>query len=143
MNRDLAEAITSGGADIALLTDRQVQCINLSADMAERATTAVYPAVHLYCERLTNSLGEKFRCFSGQVQLLVEIRTSSDKPETLTSQTHVYVDALTAVLTRARGRWGDGIFYTGTYDVVFQPIRKGGRAYMQTAKIQVQVNISI
>jgi len=121
----------------------QIVAQNVAADVIERSNIVRYPSVHVYCEKLSNTLREKFRTFSGKAHLTMEVRSSQDRLEGLERQVQLYVDAVTRVLDRHRGDWGDGLFYGGGYEVVFGPVKRGGKNYLQTAKITLEVDVSI
>src|SRR5205085_10633017 len=99
----------------------------VAADVAERSTTVQYPAVNVYCEKIANTLKEKFRAFSGDVHMAIELRHSQDRLEGLQDTLEIYADALAQVLNAGRGDWGDGMFYGGAYVVSFGPVKKGGK----------------
>ena len=101
-----------------------------------------YPVVHVYCDRIQNLLVEKFRRFSGKVRTVAEIRVSQDRIEGLEEQTRLYVDAITQVLDQNRGSWDQGMFYTGGYEVKFEPVQHGGRNLLQIAKVIFEVDLS-
>ena len=115
---------------------------HVAADLIEKSAGAQYPRVHLYCEKITNHLKEKFRTFSGTIRLVAEIRASQDRAENLESSLMHYVDAVTDVLDSHRGDWGDGFFFTGGYEVTFSPMKHGGKNFIQAAKISFDVNAS-
>lgn len=121
----------------------QIVAQNVAADLIERSNVVRYPTVHVYCERLSNTHREKFRTFSGKAHLTMEVRSSQDRLEGLERQVQLYVDAVTKVLDRRRGDWGSGLFYGGEYEVVFGPVKRGGKSYLQTAKITLEVDVSI
>ncbi len=121
----------------------QIVAQNVAAELIERSSAVRYPAVHVYCEKLSNTLREKFRTFSGKAHLAMEVRSSQDRLEGLERQVQLYVDAVTAVLDRRRGDWGDGLFYGGGYEAAFGPVKRGGKNYVQTAKITIEVDVSI
>lgn len=121
---------------------RSISIQNTSADIVERSTQAQYPAVLAYCDKLTNSLKEKFRNFSGKARLVVEVRCSQDRLQGLERNLEHYADAVCAVLDAARGDWQDGAFYTGGYEVSYGPVKHGGSNFMQIAKIGFEVEIS-
>jgi hypothetical protein len=121
---------------------RSVTTLNTSADVIERSVQAQYPAVLAYCEKLTNSLTEKFRSFSGRARMVVEIRCSQDRLQGIERNLEQYTDAVCQILDAARGGWQDGAFYTGGYEVSYGPVRHGGRNFIQTAKISFEVEIS-
>jgi hypothetical protein len=115
----------------------------VAADLVEKAVTVKYPVLHVYCDRLSNKLTEKFRTFSGTASLVVEVRVTHDHLTDLQTTLAFYVDAVTELLHRRRGDWGQGAFYTGGYDVAIQPVKRGGRNYLQAALISVVVQISV
>ncbi len=115
----------------------------LSPEIADKVGGTKYPAIYLFCERVTNSQVEKFRTFSGTADLVLEIRVSHDHVDQLQSNLQHYVDAVTDVLDRNRGTWGPGTYYTGGYEVTFQAVKRGGKCYLQTAKISVRIHLSI
>ena len=115
---------------------------NVSPEIAEKSTGAVYPTFHVYCDKVNNALREKFRTFSGTARMTVEVRASQDRLEMLEQRLGVYVDAVTAVLDGKRGDWGLGMFYTGGYDIAIAPVRHGGRNFLQVAKVSFDVQVS-
>ncbi len=115
---------------------------NIAADVLEKSSGAAYPAVQIYCERVTNLLREKFRVFSGKARMAVEARVSQDRIEGIDSVLQLYVDGVTEVLDANRGDWGQGMFYTGGYEVSYGPVRHGGRNFLQSAKIVFEIDIS-
>jgi len=124
------------------LLGRQIAAQNMSVDLSERSSNIKYPAVCVYCDKITNSLTEKFRTFSGSASLVVEVRLSQDKLDGLESALELYVDAITQILDQNRGDWGQGLFYAGGYEVSFGPVKQGGRNFIQIAKITFQVGAS-
>ena len=120
----------------------QVRAQNVAADLAERKNTIRYPAVQVYCEKIVNDMGEKFRSFSGKVQMTIELRHSQDRLNGLQDALELYVDSMTQMLDQARGDWGDGMFYAGGYEVALGAIKQGGKNFMQAAKITFQIGVS-
>lgn len=115
---------------------------NVSPEIAEKSTGAAYPTFHVYCDKVSNGLREKFRTFSGAARMTVEVRASQDRLELLEQHLGVYVDAVTAVLDGNRGDWGLGMFYTGGYEIATAPVRHGGRNFLQIAKVSFDVQVS-
>jgi len=97
----------------------------------------------VYADRVQNLLTEKFRTFSGKVRTIVEIRVSQDRLEGLEETLRLYVEAVTQVLDVNRGSWGEGAFFTGGYDASIEPVRHGGRNFLQIAKVTFEVDISV
>jgi hypothetical protein len=141
VNSGLA-ALMLGGQSASPLDVTQVRSQNVAADVAERSAAIQYPAVNVYCEKIVNSLKEKFRTFSGSVQMAMELRHSQDRLDGLQDALELYADALTQVLNGGRGDWGDGMFYGGTYEVSFGPVKKGGKNYIQVAKVTFEIGVS-
>jgi hypothetical protein len=121
----------------------QVVMQQIAADLAEHNPGVEYPAVYVYCEKFTNSLQEKFRRFSGKVDLAIEIRVTHDRVEELFSTLQLYVEAVLKLLEGMRGPWCDGVFHGGEYQVTFSSVRKGGRHYLQSAKVSLPVHVSL
>jgi len=142
MNASLAALSAPGSPAPAAIAAAQVRAENVAAEMAERSNTVTYPAVNIYCEKVTNKLTEKFRSFSGTAQMAIEVRHSQDRLDGLEAGLEAYADAAMTVLNASRGDWGDGMFYDGAYQVSFGPVKNGGRNLIQTAKITFEVNVS-
>ena len=71
------------------------------------------------------------------------MRVTHDRLEGLDQMAQAYVDALTQVLDSNRGDWGDGLFYTGGYTVTYQPVKHGGKNFLQTAKVSFDLQVSV
>ena len=122
---------------------KQVIAQNASPDLSEHSSVSKYPVLYVYCGKLLNILREKFRTFSGEAHMTVEVRVSQDRLDELETRVHMYVDAVLQVLDQNRGDWGDGVFYGGTYEVVFGAAKHGGRNFIQIAKITFVAQISV
>jgi hypothetical protein len=46
------------------------------------------------------------------------------------------------VLDGNRGSWGEGAFFTGGYEVTFDPVQHGGKNFLQIAKVVFDVDLS-
>ena len=135
-------AIVIADAHLAAIGIRSIAAHNISVDVSEKTGHAQYPALLVYCDKLSNAMKEKFRRFSGKAHLVVEVRHSQDKLESLEAHTQVYVDAVCALLDDSRGDWGEGSFYPGGYDVSYEPVVRGGRNLLQKAKVSFDVEVS-
>ncbi|HWB86045.1 MAG TPA: hypothetical protein VG675_18020 [Bryobacteraceae bacterium] len=120
----------------------QVNPRNASADVVGRSGPAKFPTINVYCEKIVNNLMEKFRSFSGNVQMAIEIRHSQDRLDGLEAALELYIDSATQMLDSERGDWGDGMYYAGGYEVTFGPVKSGGRNLIQTAKIMFEIGVS-
>jgi hypothetical protein len=135
-------AIAQGDSTVQSPGIRTILTQNVSADISEKAGQAQYPALLVYCDKMSNTLKEKFRQFSGKAHMVVEVRQSQDRLETIETNLQAYVDAVCALLDESRGDWGSGAFYTGGYDVAYEPVARGGRNFLQRAKVGFDVEVS-
>ena len=116
---------------------------SLGPDTAEKSGDASYPALYVYCERATNDLREKFRTFSGTAGLAIDVRVTHDRADAIGELLNLYVDAVTDVLNRARREWCPGMYYTGGYEVTFSAAKRGGKNFIATAKVRLEVILSL
>jgi len=121
---------------------QQVIAQNVSADLLEHSKATKYPIVCIYCSKIANVLREKFRTFSGDADMVIEARISQDRLDDLGTNVQLYTDAITQVLDSNRGDWGDGVFYSGGYEVTFGGVKQGGLNFIQIAKVSFTVDIS-
>jgi hypothetical protein len=128
VNQALAGLAADTGVMLAELPLERIASQNVAADLAERSTAVKYPVVQV---------------FSGKVRTVAEVRVSQDRLEGMETQTQLYVDAITQVLDTNRGSWGEGAFFTGGYEVTFDPVKHGGRNFLQIAKVSFEVDVSI
>ncbi|MCL5746650.1 MAG: hypothetical protein M1541_22415 [Acidobacteria bacterium] len=142
MNAALAELGRTAPVSLPEILPQQIRGQNVAADIVERAGAVVYPAVHVYCEKIANEMREKFRTFSGKVIMAAEVRISQDQLEGLEGKLQLYVEAVMRVLDGNRGDWGSGMFYAGGYEVVFHPVKRGGKNFVQAAKVSFEVGVS-
>lgn len=142
VNARLAEFTQAEAFTVPRIVEKQIFAQNVSSEVAERSLDLKYPTMNVYCERITNDLREKFRKFSGTVEMAIEIRLSQDRLEDLERRLQFYADAVMQVLSASRGDWGDGMFFVGGYKIVFSPIKHGGRNFIQATKITFEVGVS-
>ncbi len=143
LTQNLAEVDTLQAIHLAPIGPRQIFSQNVAQAVVEKSVDLQYPALFVYCDKLSNDLREKFRTFSGKVNLTIEVRVSQDRIEGLESLLQSYVDVVTRILDQNRGDWGNGMFYTGGYQVVFGQLAHGGRNLIQTGKITFELAVSI
>ena len=139
----LAAIAQANRVELPLIELGQIISQNVPAEVIEKSAGTKYPAFHIYCEKLQNTLREKFRQFSGTATLSVDVRVTHDRLEGLDQRLQWYVDALTDVLDTNRGDWDNGLFCTGGYTVTFQPVKHGGKNFLQTAKVSFDVQVSV
>jgi hypothetical protein len=73
---------------------------------------------------------------------VVEVTMSGERADLTEQLLHLHAEALTRVLERNRGDWGNGLFYGGKYEIKFKGAHSGGRNYIQTARIELDVESS-
>jgi hypothetical protein len=115
---------------------------NASVDISEKTGHAHYPAVLVYCDKLSNTLKEKFRQFSGKAHMVVEVRHSQDQLTSIEANLSTYVDSVCALLDDSRGDWGGGAIYGGGYEVSYEAVGRGGTNFLQRAKVGFDVEVS-
>ena len=138
----LAQLANDTGIALEPVPPARIVNQNVPFDLAEKALAVKYPALYVYTDRVRNLLTEKFRAFSGKVRTVTEIRVARDRIEGIEEQVRLYVDAVTKVLDANRGSWGEGAFFTGGYEVTFEPVRHGGKNFLQIAKVTFEVDFS-
>jgi len=116
---------------------------NVASDVAEKVADVKYTAVYVYCDKIVNDLREKFRSFSGRLQMEIDVRVSQDRLEGIDRTSLLYTDAVTQILDENRGDWGQGLFYAGGYEVSFGSVKHGGRNFIKSATVSFQVNGSV
>jgi hypothetical protein len=137
------EAIESADTSLAATPGfRTILALNASADVVEKAGQGQYPVALVYCDRLSNTLKEKFREFSGKAHMVVDIRYSQDHLSGIEFNLQIYVDAVCALLDDSRGDWGNGNFYSGGYEVNYDAVARGGRNFLQRARVGFDVEVS-
>jgi hypothetical protein len=116
---------------------------NVSNEIAEKSLDIKYTAVYVYCEKMANTLKEKFRSFSGYLQMAIDVRVSQDRLDGIDRLSQLYSESVAQTLNQLRGDWGQGLFYGGTYDVSFGPVKHGGKNFLKSVKITLPVDASI
>jgi hypothetical protein len=142
VNSGIAAMSQGNPAFSGILRISQVRSQNLAPDMADRSSVMQYPSLNVYCEKIVNNMAEKFRTFSGAVQMAIEIRHSQDRLDGLQDALEFYADAAIETLNASRGDWSDGMFYTGEYQVAFGAVKHGGKNFQQIAKITFEIGVS-
>lgn len=138
----VADIGARAGIELEPIPVDNVVASNASADVMQKSSHAGFPRICVYCERLRNLQLEKFRTFSGRVELAIEVRISQDRLEGLEERSLLYVEAIISVLEAVVGDWGRGMVYGGGYDVNYGAVKLGGRHYIQVSKISLSVDAS-
>lgn len=125
------------------LARRSLFVMNAAPELVDQSRDADYPELFVYAERLENEAREKFASFSGTVRSAAEIRISSEVPDRLEADLHRYLEAIVNVLQQAPQGWEPGMVFTGRYTVTCSPARLGGENFIQTAKINFDLDLFI
>lgn len=136
-------AVSVAGHEVPLISGTDIVERHVAADLAEKTSGVRYPTVHVYCDKVVNELREKFRRFSGTADLVIEIRVSHEHMDPLQNILQTYAEAVAHVLDGKRGHWTPGVFYTGGYTIQYGPIKRGGRNFLQTAKVELTIHGSM
>jgi len=139
----LAQRLVESDGPLSELVSPLIRTGHLSVEMADKAQGAAYPQLFVYCERIQNLLREKFSPFSGTVHVAVEVRHSQDRLERLQERAQLYTEAILDVLESCRGEWRPGYCFGGRYEVKFEPVRHGGKNFVQIVRITVPLEVNI
>lgn len=138
----VATLAADSGTPLAPVPPEHIVNQNVPIALAERSKTVKYPVLYVYSDRVRNVLTEKFRTFSGKVRTVAEVRVSQDRLEGIENQLRLYVDAITQVLDSNRGTWGQGMYFTGGYEVNFDAVQRGGSNFVQAARVSFELDLS-
>jgi hypothetical protein len=143
LNTNIAELAQAENVSLAPVPAARFFTDNVASDVAEKVVDVKYTAVYVYCAKIVNDLKEKFRTFSGRLQMEIDVRVSQDRLEGIDRTSQLYTDAITQILNHNRGDWGQGLFYAGGYDISFGPVKHGGRNFIKSATVSFQVDASL
>jgi hypothetical protein len=130
-------------AQVPAISIQSVTTGAASPEIMEQSLALSYPVFAVYCDKISNTLKEKFRTFSGTAQLTIDVRFSQDQIGGIQTALENYVSATCEVFDGARGDWGNGLFYRGGYEVSLTAVKKGGKGFLQLAKITLEIDVSI
>jgi len=143
LNTNLTILAQAESLPVSPILPKQLFTENVSSDIAERSVEPRYTAIYIYCDKLANTLAEKFRSFSGTIEMTIDVRVSQDRLEGIERAAQLYAAAVTQTLNQNRGDWGQGFFFAGRYQVSFGPVKHGGRNFIKSAKISIQLDASV
>ncbi len=128
--------------DLPPMPPTQVVLSSVPSDVGDNNVQLTYPRVCLYSSGLKNTQIEKFRSLSGTVAVIAEIWASGNMVTQSDQWIHFYVEGVTELLRQNIGDWGDGMFFSGSYDIQFQQPKTGGLGFVQSAKVTCSLNVS-
>ena len=132
----------AANVDVPVITSTQILLSSVGPDIADKNIQLTYPRVCVYSTALKNNQQEKFRSLSGSVSVAADIWASGNIVTQTDLWIHFYLQAVTQILQQNVGDWGNGIFYSGVYDVSFQQPKAGGLGFVQSAKVTCSLNVS-
>jgi hypothetical protein len=127
------------GVELGAFSEVSVLIQNVASDLADESVPVSYPAVYLYTERMDNRLVEKFRKFSGAVLVVADLRVSGERFADLEGQLSRHVEAVGVLLGRHQGSWTENLAFDGAYAVRFERIRLGGKNFVQSARVEIEL----
>lgn len=127
---------------LPLIASGQVILSSANPDIGDKDLQLTYPRISLYSAAIKNTQFEKFRSLSGTVSVVAEIWASGNLVNETDQWIHFYVEAVTNILRQNIGDWGDGIFFSGMYDVQLQAPKAGGLGYVEAATLTCPLNVS-
>ena len=139
LNQRLHEIAVRDAVELPRIEDEQVVLRHASVELDDRNSRTIYPGIYLYCESMENRLERKFAEFSGRLALAAEIRASGENVSELDGVAARVAEAVADTLADQRGRWNANLAYDGKYRVEFEPVRRGGRHFVQTAKVELDL----
>jgi hypothetical protein len=142
LTHELTNLAVSNGTNIPPIDSEHVVLSSVSNDVGDTDSRLGYPRVCLYSSGYRNSQNEKFCSVSGIVNATADIWASANLVDDTDRWIHYYVQAVSLLLQRSAGDWGDGIFFSGVYDVQFQSPRAGGLGFTQLARLRFDLTVS-
>jgi hypothetical protein len=133
----------NANAQVPPIRSERVVLSSIPMEVADKNVQLGYPRVCIYSSSVKNYRTEKFRSFSGEVAVAVEIWASGDLITDVDTWIHYYVEAVAEILQESAGDWGSGMFYSGDYDVQFQVAKPGGLGFVEAAKLTFFLNVSV
>jgi hypothetical protein len=139
---EIANLAAASGTSIPPITTDQVVLSSASPDIGDKSIQLTYPRVCLYSSALKNTLAEKFKSLSGTVSVVTEVWASGNLVSDTDQWIHFYVEAVTDIYRQNLGDLSDGFYFSGAFDVQFQPPKAGGIGFSQSAKVTCILNVS-
>jgi hypothetical protein len=142
LERNISALATSSNLTLPGITSSRVVLSSASAEMADKDFQLTYPRISLYSTSIKNTQIEKFRSLSGTISVTAEVWASANLLQETDQWIHFYVEAMTDILRQNIGDLGDGMFFSGAYDVQFQPPKVGGFGWVESAKVICDLTVS-
>ena len=143
LERQIATLAAETNVLIPTIGGGQVFLSSALPDLADKNMQFAYPRVCVYSGSVKNTQAEKFRSFSGTVAVSSDIWASGDLVTQVDEWIHYYLEAVTTILRSNTGDWGDGVFFSGKYEVKLQPPKAGGLGFVEVATVTCTLDVSI
>jgi hypothetical protein len=142
LQQQISSVSDAAGATVPLITAAQIVLSSTVPAMGDKDLQLTYPRICLYTTAVKNTQIEKFRSLSGTLSVTAEIWASGDLISQTDQWIHYYVEAMTDILRQNIGDWGDGLFFSGEYDVQLHAPKAGGLGYVELASVSCVLNVS-
>ncbi len=139
VNQRLYEIGVRDAVELPRFDDEQILLRHAGADLDDANSYTTYPAIYLFCESMENLLERKFSAFSGRLSLVVEVRASGDTVRELDGTAARIAEAVADTLADRRGRWNANLAYDGKHKTRFDPVKRGGRHFLQIARVELDL----
>jgi hypothetical protein len=142
LSQQISSLSSANNVILPVIPSAQVILSSVDPNIGDDNVQLTYPRICVYPWMAKNAKTEKFRSFSGIVSVVAEVWASGDLVQQVDQWIHFYVEAYSALLRENVGDWGDGVFFSGIYDVQFQVPKAGGFGFVESAKITCTLNVS-
>lgn len=132
----------SSGFALPMIPASQILVSSAGGDLLDKVEQIPYPRISAFTAKLDNTLREKFCSFSGTADAALAISASSDAIRQTEQNIHFYIEAVTDILRQNTGDWGNGLFFSGQFEVQLQPPKAGGTGFVQTATVTCTITVS-
>lgn len=142
LQQELAEIAALANVTLPPITQDDVVLSSASPDIGDKNIQLTYPRICLYSSVVKNTHIEKFKSLSGTVAVVTEVWASGNLVTDTDQWIHFYVEAVTEIYRQNVGSLNDGFYFSGAYEIQFQPPKAGGLGFSQSAKVTCILNVS-
>ncbi|MBV9763121.1 MAG: hypothetical protein JO340_21340 [Acidobacteriaceae bacterium] len=142
LQQQISTLAASANVTVPLITAEQVVLSSTVPAMGDKDLQLTYPRICLYTAAVKNTQVEKFRSLSGTISVVADIWASGNLLSDTDQWIHYYVESITELLRQNIGDWGDGLFFSGMYDVQLQAPKVGGLGFVESATVTCTLNVS-
>lgn len=143
LGSEIASLASANNVELPGISPAQIVLSPAGPNLGDDNIQLSYPRICIYPWVVKNARTEKFCSFSGTVSVIAEIWASGALVTQIDEWIHFYVEAYTALLRQNSGDWGNGVFFSGIYDVQFEAPKAGGFGFVEAAKVTSVLNVSL